>query len=318
MVRNMCNLWLLIPGALLFGASSVAQQPDYFPLSVGNEWVYRCTGVCDPTGLTLSITRAAQFNDTTYYLLHGLRGNDYWLRQDDSGAIFSYSPDANQEQLWYAFQNPEGQIYSEALPSCCGRALIASRSATYKGPTGEANGALEIHYPGVFQVGIYREIFLPDVGLAHRSEGRGGPAVATYDLIYAKLGGMIVSQPEVAFSLSAAVSTIGPAPTLTARLTLRNAQADPIALTFNSGQIYDLELRNEASDVVFRWSNGRVFTQIIQTISFPPGDTNYVIETALQDRTGKAFPTGKYNVQGWLTAAGPTKAYSASVLVQIP
>jgi hypothetical protein len=141
--------------------------------------------------------------------------------------------------------------------------------------------------------------------------------VATYDLIYAKAGGMTISQPEVAFSLSAAVSTAGSPPTLITRLTLRNSQPGPISLTFNSGQLYDLELRNEAGDVVFRWSNGRLFSQIVQTIAFQPGETNYVIETALADRTGKPLPAGKYIAQGWLTAAGPAKAYSASISFQI-
>ena len=43
---------------------------------------------------------------------------------------------------------------------------------------------------------------------------------------------------------------------MTARMTLRVVQDQPLALTFNTGQLYDLVIRNANGDGVYRWSNG--------------------------------------------------------------
>src|SRR5437899_2052132 len=290
---------------------SFCSGQDYFPLQLNNQWIYKCAGACGPEPtLQLEITGTQQFGDQRYFRLHGWRDRDFWLRQDDGGRVFAYDPEKNEEQLWYAFQTAEGETYTESLPACCGKATIAFRAAKYQGPVGSFENALEIRYPGVFQVGIYQEQFLPYVGMAHRSEGRGGPAVATYDLIYARLGDVtVISQPELAVSLtldqSVYKSGAQQPPVMTALLSVRNTTADLVALTFNTGQIYDLEIRNEKGEQVFLWSKGKLFAQIVQSITFASGEKNYVITAPL------ALPPGKYIVQGWLVA-GPPKAYSVS------
>jgi hypothetical protein len=303
-------------------------QPDYFPLQVGNQWIYRCSGFCREPVLQLEITRTAEFNGHFYSLLHGLPSGDHWLRRDQDGSLLAYDPDQNLETLWYAFQAPEGEVYRTSLPdTCCSLAMIASRNAEYRGPVGRFGSALEIRYPGVFQVGIGRELFLPYIGLIHRSQATGGPTYAIFDLIYSRTGGVtFVSEPGLTFGLTLdrAVYHVdrmpGPdppsVPVMTARLTLRSTRRDPVLLVFPSGQNFDLVLRNESGDIVFRWSDGRFFTEIFRREKFGPGERNFALLVPLADREGNPLPPGKYVAEAWL-ATEPPGVYAASAGFEI-
>ena len=301
---------------LLAGAAMYAQQQDYFPLNPGNIWIYRCIGVCgsQPT-VTVQIGPAQDFNGTTYSQLQGWFGKDYWVRENENGVVWAYDPATNQERQWYAFQTPVGGTYDESIPSaCCGRATIQSLSAHYAGPIGVFDSALQVVYPGVFQLGVYREMFLPYIGLISRGEAAGGPANRNYDLIYSRLGGVtVVSQPEIStgLALDSAVYKASDSPTLTARLSIRNSTADPVSLTFLTGQIYDLEIRDDQGNVVFVWSKGKVFPQLVTTVQIQD-EKDYIVTVPLA-----SLSPGKYVVQAWFTVEGPARAYSSSARFEI-
>src|ERR1035437_2643167 len=128
-----------------------------------------------------------------YFLLNGFPQQDYWLREDAKGSVLQYDPSQAMEKLWWAFNSPPGQQYSTDLPgTCCRVAMVASRGAAYKGPLGTFDSALQISYPGVFQVGIMQETFLPGIGLALRTQAAGGPSYGSWELIYARAGGVTV------------------------------------------------------------------------------------------------------------------------------
>ena len=304
---------------LLLAVCAAPARADYFPLQVGNQWVYRVGSFLALNTFTMEIVEAGEFDGRTYYRLQGWTNRDFWLRADETGRVLAYDPESRQESVWYAFQNPEGETYPTSIPSCCGRAVIASRAANYAGPVGEFNTALEVRYPGVFQVGIYRELFLDGVGLLRREEGLGGPAVAIYDLIYARAGNTVITGPEVGFSLALdryEYASGAQAPRATARFTLRNAQANPITLVFPTTQIYDLTVRNDQGVVVFRWSDGRAFAEVITERRFGPGEKNFSLIVPLADSGGKTFPDGKYVAEAWLTTLGG-RAFAASVGFEI-
>lgn len=298
--------------------SASGQQIDYFPLQPGNQWIYRLGGTFSGptfgTTLTLEILRSGEFNGRTYSLLHGLPQRDYWLRSDADGSVLSYDPDQNKESVWYLFQSPEGQVYETTLPYCCGRAAVRSTSAKYDGPLGTFDSALEMTYPGVFQVGLVRDLFLPYIGMVYRDQNTGGPSHATYDLIYARIAGVtVVSEKEVAFGVSLDRTVYDSAATkMTVRITLRNTQDQPLTLMFGSGQIYEIVLKNEAGDIVYRWSDGKVFTQALISQSFGPGEKNYAVIVPLVDKAGKPLASGKYTAEGWLATIG-SRSFSASV-----
>src|SRR5947209_8858485 len=166
-----------------------AAAQDYFPLQTGNVWVYRGSGSRADSETTVEITGTAQYNGSTYSVLHGLTDKDVLLREDASGNVFAYDADAGKESPWFSFNAPVGTAYDSTV-SCCGKAMVASRNAPYAGPVGTFDYALQMSYPGVFQVGIANDLFLPYVGLVSRSIATGGPTYGGLDLIYARLGGV--------------------------------------------------------------------------------------------------------------------------------
>src|SRR3979409_2351276 len=73
----------------LCGTWSATAQ-DYFPLQVGNQWVYKTGGSRSSAPLVLEILRTAEFGGTGYVNLHSSAGGDYWLRRHDDGSVWQY------------------------------------------------------------------------------------------------------------------------------------------------------------------------------------------------------------------------------------
>ncbi|MCS7316464.1 MAG: BsuPI-related putative proteinase inhibitor, partial [Bryobacterales bacterium] len=180
--------------------------------------------------------------------------------------------------------------------------------------------------PGAGEAGIERELFLPYIGMVHRSQKAGGSARATYDLIYSRTGGVtVLSAPELSFALvidravysANLMPPVDPAravPVMTARLTLRNTTGVPLELVWPSGQRYDLQIRNERGELLWRWSDGKAFILLFSQESFT-GERNYVELIRLGDGIGRPWPAGRYVLEGWL--ATQPKLFTASVAFEI-
>ncbi|HUS07785.1 MAG TPA: BsuPI-related putative proteinase inhibitor, partial [Bryobacteraceae bacterium] len=229
--------------------------------------------------------------------------------------VWQYDEALKQEKLWYAFQAPVGEPYSEQLPSCCGKAVIANRSAKYSSRLGDFNNALEVAYPGVFQIGVARELFLPYIGMVYRGENTGGPSFASYDLSYARVGGVtVVSEKSVSFSVTVdqAERAAGGIVTFVVRLSLRNTSGQPLPLEFPSGQSYDVVVKNAQGEPVYRWSEDKMFAQVFRTEVLENGERNFAVPVRL---SGPVAP-GRYTVEAWLTTN--PKAYAGTSPVDIP
>jgi hypothetical protein len=306
-----------------------AAQPDYYPLNQGNQWVYGCTGFCGNVLPVVAISRKDQFNGKSYFLLEGFGGRPTWLRQDEGGVLWALDSATGGESRWYAFFTPEKGSFETTVDPCSPHATVAARAATYQGPAGTFHDALQIVYAGgsCNDAGLLEEWFLPGTGLVRRTVSTiAGPR--TYDLTYARIGGvMVTSQPELQFSIALdrgvytanLMPPIDPSvsvPVMTARLSLRNTTDKPVRLAFSSGQRYDLELKNARGDVVYRWSDERAFTMALGEEMIGPGERNYVVTVRLADKEGKPLAQGKYTAVGWITSTGP-RVYSASVGFEI-
>ena len=74
---------------------------------------------------------------------------------------------------------------------------------------------------------------------------------------------------EVATSLQVEVASS----TVRLRLYVTNATGEPLAYTFPSGQRYDFWVETASGREVWRWSDGRSFTQAVVRDTLAPGDT---------------------------------------------
>jgi hypothetical protein len=317
-ISTISLLWLSLAAAAFAGA-----DPDYYPLQVGNTWVYRISGATQ-TVETLEVERWDWIDNQIYYLLRSSAGSESWVRMADNGTLWVWDANEKTGKILAAFNGKPGDPYSTAMNPCNKTAMVASRNEKHVGPIGEFDWALSIRYaaPVCADAGLEREFYLPWIGMIYRLETTiAGPR--RWDLIYARLGGItVISEKDVAFGLSLdsavytanlmpPVSSPPPVPLMTARIHFRVVQDQPLTLTFGSGQTYDLVIRDEKGQVVYRWSDGRAFTMAVRQESFGPGEKTYPFVVRLADKEGQPLPQGNYTAEAWLTTMG-NKAYSAS------
>ncbi len=286
-----------------------AADPEYFPLAVGNSWVYKTTEGRLADVQAVDVAGTASFEGRDYFLVHFFQ-RDVYLRVSTDGTLFEYDQNAKKEKVWIAFGTDAGQSFPTEIDNCDKTAKVESKAAKYSGPTGTFTNALQLSFvKSCTDAGIISETFLPYVGLVeHVVDNIAG--ARKYSLIYSRTGVTEVTTPEIRFSLSldAAVYPVSSAASqLVARLTLRNTTASPVTLQFPSGQTYELKIRNEKGEMVYQWSQGMAFTQIFRTENFGPGERNYPILVQLP-----SLPAGKYVADANLTTVDPT-IYTASV-----
>lgn len=268
-------------------ACSIFAQDNYWPLSAGNTWVYRTT---HRGYITLSIERDQDFNGVTYSLLKGLPSGDVWLRSDGHGTIYAMDPSMQQpEKVWYDFALPKGEEYLTAIPGSGSRAVIHSRNAEFHGRIGLFQNALEVLYPQATQPGISGEKFLPWIGMVYRSE-LAGIVESHWELVYASVGGVVISQPETSFAVGVDDQS------KSVRLTLRHTSASPLILTFRSSQKYEIVITDSEGKRVYVWSADKLFAQGIVTDHIT-GERTWI------ERIPSLAP-GRYVVQAFLTTEG--------------
>ncbi len=301
----------------LLAACAWAAPSDYFPLENGNEWIYRVNYPSGHDFVTVKVTGAKEANGNTYYHVDGQPIGDLWLRIADDGTVYALDEERQTAAVWAYFGGPQGSSYDTSADHCSPKATVQETSGKYSGPLGEFENAFLIVYPPAMcaDAGLQQDVFLPGVGLVKRvAESFAGPR--SFDLIYARLGAVTyISNSRLSFSLGLdrvvySRQAGSKALTAEARMIL-TARENPITLVFADGQSFDLVVRSEKGDQVYRWSAGRAFTQTVRT-EVVEGERNWALVAPLGD-----LPPGKYTARGWLTTMGDGHRFSATVSFEI-
>ena len=303
---------MLTAGGLL----SWADAPDYFPLQVGNQWIYRSS-----TGnqiRQIEVTGQQDLESGTYYTVTNFAGPSALLRRVGD-QLFKFDTDTHQDVLLEAFGAPAGQGFPTALDSCTSKGTVADSNGNYSGPIGTVDSnVFVVTYSGACaDGGIQEDRFIAYVGMVSRIEQSiAGPR--KFDLVYSNTGGVTsVTAPHVSFSLNLDQGTYQAGAAFLAQLTFRNTTAEPIQLEWSSQQRFDLQIFDTTGVEVYRWSNGIVFAQVASNESFQ-GERNWVVPATLQANDKSRLPAGRYVMQGYLTTGSRlAKAYSASVGFEI-
>ncbi|MCP5113852.1 MAG: hypothetical protein GY953_23720 [bacterium] len=305
---------------LSLAAAAVAFQPDYFPLRVGNQWVYTRGGLGAGGPVVVEVVDVDVFDHLPFALVRGFPSGNVWLRLEEDGRLLARDPDTGDISTWVAFDAALNEPFNTTIDPCNSTGSIVSREASLTGPVGEFTTALEVAYtPACADAGVVTDLFLPYVGLTRRTvTSIAGPR--TWDLVYARLGGVtFVTEPS--FSVGLSVNQVrfasGDEPgLLRARFNLRNVRLDPVTLTFPSSQRFDFIIRDSDGVEVYRWSDGRAFPQVITTETFAM-EKNYAIETPLA--SGEIpFPPGTYTIEAQLTPLGPSTFSATAQFTILP
>ena len=291
----------VISSALLLTALASAQ--DYFPLAVGNQWIYRAGKATIVTG----IEGVEKIGDREYFIYQGISGQRTRLRYNDRAQLVALLNDGS-EGLWADFN---AERYDSKIDQCTGPAMVIARDWAVELGKQTLGGGIAIRYlPGLCaDAGVSRDVFIPGIGLAEREITTFiGPRL--YLLSYARVGGIAVfGQGEHAFRLSLDRLTYARNTEFEARLTLENSTAQPLILLFSSGQSFDLRIKNDRGEQVYTWSATRVFPAVMREEAVV-GEKNWTTSDRL------ALEPGTYTMEAVLTTLDRS-LYSATVPLTI-
>ncbi|MDA1315856.1 MAG: BsuPI-related putative proteinase inhibitor [Acidobacteria bacterium] len=300
-----------------------ARPAVFFPLAVGNTWVYLQRGTFAGGRVEVTVSEVREFNGSEYFRLVGYAGRAAWVRSTDDDRLIEFNPETSTESLWYDFGAGLDEPWRSELPlDCTGEARIVGKPAVGNLRYVSDTEFLTVQYGPTecADAGVTEEAFLPGVGLSRRTFLTiAGPQDLT--LVYAKVGSRVIGASQLLVSLSidapVYVANLLPpvdperaVPTLAATLTIRNTTDHPLQIVTPSGQQYDFSITDQNGQVVHQWSARRLFTQATTTIEVSPGERSFTVEIPLGNDKGQPFPAGAYSIEGWITGSG-SKRYGA-------
>jgi hypothetical protein len=290
--------------------ASEAFAQDYFPLHVGNQWIYRTSlGARSATLRVIDITGTETVDGKTYSVVRGFSDGPALLRQSEDGTLYNYNREAKTEEVWAVFSTKEGDTYRTDINPCSRTARVESRSGKVSVPAGDFMNALSIFYPAAncADAGLERDFFAPYIGLVERTSTTiAGPR--QMQLVYARVGGVtVLAGPEVNFTVALDKTSYESGETAVVRLALRNTTPAPVTLQFTSGQRYEIQIRDAAGKVAYTWSATRTFIQAVGSEAISGGERNYAEPVSL------TLPAGRYTLEAWLTNSPQPPRYAGTV-----
>ena len=297
--ENMLGIRTITASALLLLSSAAvpAATPDYFPMQVGNSWVYKTTQGRISNVQTIAVEAIDQIDSRNYYRVQFF-GHTVFVRAQDDGSLVSYDREAKQEKLWLPFAAPEGQRTTSEFDQCTKAATVKSRAASVKTLVGDFNNALHLTYePTCADAGVGTQYFLPYVGLIQQeSTSIAGPY--RHELLYSRTGFTQIETGQVGFTIALDGHTYPAQESaeIVVRLTLRSSHPEPLALVFPSGQDFDIKIYDDKGETVYVWSADKLFAQIFRSERFGPGEKTFAVNVPI----GR-LPRGRYAAEGYFT-----------------
>src|SRR5690242_1945026 len=92
----------ILAGTLVFASGSEAQTADYFPLQIGNNWMYRPAGgqlQPETAFRTISVEGTETLNGRDYFRVLYF-GRTIYLRSDADGTVVSLDRQSGAERPW--------------------------------------------------------------------------------------------------------------------------------------------------------------------------------------------------------------------------
>lgn len=285
----------LLQIAFAIALSAVASAGEFLPLEMGNFWVYRES----QSGQTFTMrvgTPVWLQSGRVYHALSGYAPGQLLARINEDGHLVALEEESQTERTLTAFTAPEGDWWPAPNRECPLEGNVDAKRSEYAGPAGRFNKTLGVQYRSVScaDAGPTAEQYAENIGLLRREVSTiAGPR--TYELVYARIGNMIIENRDRGrFTVSVDQPAGKDIWLVTLRLDIGYVPSLP--LRFLTAQEFDVAVRDAKGNVVWTWSDGKVFAQSAQQKSL--GN----LWSAVVEVPRPADAEG-YTVEGWLTTA---------------
>lgn len=262
---------------------------EFFPLQEGNRWTYRQRG--GQSEYTNEVGAASTISDNRYFKLTGYTTVPLWVRSTDAGLF--YAKDDGSEALLTSFVD-DGAWFAAPFRVCDEEGMATATP-----------GTLTVKYRTLrcADAGVEQETFAANLGMTQRVEQSFvGPR--TFDLVTARVGTYtLAAEAGSGAGFRISVRNAPDGASATAVLELR---ADsPVTIHYASGQDFDAVLRSPDGNIVWRWSDGKAFTQVLR--DEVTSGKRWMVEFPLPAKDAE-----KYQLEAWLVTIGERPQFSAT------
>lgn len=279
----------LLGTALLCGA-------ELFPLQPGNEWTYRNERGGGTHTIRVGGQPLAAADGRIFHRLIGYAAQPLWVRTGADGNLYFYDEESGQDRMLTNF--------------------VAEFTAEFRHCTAtgrpEKDGVIT-YTSSCADAGLEREVYQANIGMVERVEQTiAGPK--TMKLVAAKVGQWTLGgQDGSLFQVQVARKDVT---TLTVTMRL-NAGPGPFKVVFPTGQTFDVVLRDPDGEVVWRWSEGQAFIQVVREEEVTPLGLRYSVDVPLALQLPRPWKDGVYTVEAWLTAGPSGREFAGSARITL-
>ena len=144
-------------------------QAQYFPLQVGNQWIYRVDEGPVKELRVAEVLRAETINEKEYFVYKGIQGDPARVRLTEENRLVQLNADGS-ESLWADFEAGVGTSFSTAFDTCTGRARVETRDEKAEVLDRSWGNGIRFSYSATncADAGISDDLYLPGLGLAQR------------------------------------------------------------------------------------------------------------------------------------------------------
>jgi len=286
--NNIINL--LFATSIIAVSSAKAGEVDSF-----NDYKEFTSNYGQSKTVALSDRFGSQWKQVSNYL-----GKEVMWLKTSANSISTLSQQSRSVKL-VNFNDPIGTRYSVNLDSCTQSAILAGQVQSMTTLAANFDSVVRVEFDGYCNdAGLVSAWFSPEAGLIKWTEQTIAGTV-DYELEYAKLAGMnypAYEGIEVSANFPAEPIMLNETDSVEAYITLSNQTSEPIELTFNSGQLFDIYLYDSNDKLVNQWSSGRMFTQAFQTIILESGQNKRFGDSLeLKDLDGNQLDIGSYKLK---------------------
>jgi len=286
-------------------ATSTLTAANYLPLENGNSWTYRVAGT--KMEFTIRVGTPILVNNHEYHSVTGFTDSRVFVR-NAGDSLLMLDEDTGVEKILVSFEPFEGGWWNAHGHMCDTLGQTKLKRGSHNGPAGRIPNVLDVEYRtlGCADTGLLSEQYADNIGLLRRTvQSIAGPR--KYDLVSARVGNVSV-EGNANGRFTTAIENVS-SDSIDVRLTIEASPAEPITLSFASGQEYDVAVRNADGKVVYLWSSTALFIQATHTRTITGRWTATVT-------LPKPMP-GSYTVEGWMTTIRDEGRYAATVPLTI-